>query len=110
MDYKFLGDIRDFGMVKHSLIARIASLMALAALAAPAFAQEADKPQGLLPVPDYSGGFLTRSYLTGDWGGGETRWQTKASKPTSSTTNIFKTSRRAVPAMIITGAARPTID
>ena len=26
-------------------------------------------PAGLLPVPDYSGNFLTRQFLTGDWGG-----------------------------------------
>jgi porin len=26
-------------------------------------------PAGLLPVPDYSGSFWTRPYLTGDWGG-----------------------------------------
>src|SRR6476646_5706396 len=26
-------------------------------------------PAGLLPVPDYSGDFWTRQFLTGDWGG-----------------------------------------
>jgi porin len=38
----------------------------------PAQAQEVAeeaKPQGLLPVPDYSGDLWTRSYLTGDWWG-----------------------------------------
>ena len=25
--------------------------------------------QGILPVPDYSGDFWSRSHLTGDWGG-----------------------------------------
>ena len=44
--------------------------MALAALAAPSFSQEADKPQGLLPIPDYSGDFASRGDLTGAWGGG----------------------------------------
>jgi len=28
--------------------------------------------RGLLPVPDYSGGFWSREYLTGDWGGART--------------------------------------
>src|SRR5438045_4207489 len=27
---------------------------------------------GLLPVPDYSGGFGSRKYLSGDWGGART--------------------------------------
>jgi hypothetical protein len=112
MDDRFLGGIRDFIMGRHSLIPRIASLMVLAALAAPSFAQEADKPQGILPVPDYSGDFSTRGYLTGDWGGGEPRWQTKASKSTPSTINIFKTSRMAVPTMKMNldRAAGATID
>src|SRR6185436_3699081 len=26
-------------------------------------------PTGLLPIPDYSADFWTRSFLTGDWGG-----------------------------------------
>jgi porin len=29
-------------------------------------------PQGLLPIPDYSGDLLHRQYLTGDWGGTRT--------------------------------------
>src|SRR5258705_13881433 len=29
----------------------------------------APTPTGLLPVPDYSADFWTRSFLTGDWGG-----------------------------------------
>src|SRR5689334_10648882 len=28
-----------------------------------------EAPQGMLPVPDYSGDLWTRSRLTGDWGG-----------------------------------------
>jgi len=32
----------------------------------------ATEPQGLLPVPDYSGDLWHRAYLTGDWGGGRT--------------------------------------
>src|SRR5689334_17322587 len=27
------------------------------------------EPAGLLPIPDYSGDFWNRSYLTGDWNG-----------------------------------------
>ena len=30
-------------------------------------------PEGLLPVPDYSGDFASRSYLTGDWNGTRSR-------------------------------------
>ncbi len=32
---------------------------------------------GLLPIPDYSGDLLTRSYLTGDWGGARTNLANK---------------------------------
>ena len=36
--------------------------------------QEAEAmPEGLLPVPDYSGDFASRSYLTGDWNGTRSR-------------------------------------
>src|SRR4029077_15955906 len=28
-----------------------------------------EKPAGLLPIPDYTGSFWARGYLTGDWGG-----------------------------------------
>ena len=31
--------------------------------------EAAKSPTGILPVPDYSGDFWTREYLTGDWGG-----------------------------------------
>jgi len=34
-------------------------------------------PAGILPVPDYSGGFWNRKYLTGDWGGKRTEWANK---------------------------------
>ena len=33
---------------------------------------EQQPPQGLLPIPDYSGDFWSRSYLSGDWGGART--------------------------------------
>lgn len=32
-------------------------------------AEQQSEPKGILPVPDYSGDFWQRSYLTGDWGG-----------------------------------------
>jgi porin len=32
-------------------------------------AQESDAPVGLLPVPDYSGDFSTRGFLSGNWAG-----------------------------------------
>src|SRR5262245_61133636 len=38
---------------------------------------KAEAPAGLLPVPDYSGGFWERSYLTGDWGGARTNLANK---------------------------------
>jgi hypothetical protein len=34
--------------------------------------QTASASAGILPVPDYSGDFWTREYLTGDWGGART--------------------------------------
>lgn len=56
-------------------------ILTACALQHPANAQDASKteahknvsqpeaPAGLLPVPDYTGDFWTRDYLTGDWGG-----------------------------------------
>ena len=52
----------------------------LLALALPCLAQDtggAGKDQGILPVPDYSGDFWSRSYLTGDWGGVRSDWAKK---------------------------------
>ncbi len=40
--------------------------------AAGAAAEAPAQPQGLLPVPDYSGDFWNRNRLTGDWGGTRT--------------------------------------
>jgi porin len=37
-------------------------------------AAQAQAPQGLLPLPDYSGDLADRSHLTGDWGGTRTEW------------------------------------
>lgn len=63
--------------------------MALLIVSAPAFAEKGavdqaiDEQQaaafekqneGILPVPDYSGDFWTRSNLTGDWGEMRTHW------------------------------------
>ena len=54
---------------------------ALLLMASQSAAEEADAgqesaaaaaPQGLLPVPDYTGDFSERSYLSGDWGGART--------------------------------------
>ena len=58
------------------------SCAALAIMAGTAFAQQADESKqdageaagaGILPIPDYSGDFASRSYLTGDWGGARTK-------------------------------------
>ena len=35
-------------------------------------AAAASAPEGLLPIPDYTGSFSERAYLTGDWGGART--------------------------------------
>ena len=43
--------------------------------APPVYAQEQAAPEaaeGILPLPDYTGDFLSRSHLTGDWGGTRT--------------------------------------
>jgi porin len=40
-------------------------------------ADQPSKPQGILPIPDYSGGLLQRSALTGDWGGARTKLANK---------------------------------
>jgi hypothetical protein len=34
-------------------------------------------PKGILPIPDYSGDFWSRSFLTGDWDGARTRLANK---------------------------------
>ena len=39
----------------------------------PAFLLAAEASEGLLPVPDYSGGWKTRPFLSGDWGGARRR-------------------------------------
>ena len=33
-----------------------------------------DAVEGMLPVPDYSGGWTTRPFLSGDWGGSRQDW------------------------------------
>src|SRR5262245_774885 len=59
-------------------IARIVAigLVSMCAIIESARAQDAAeapaKPQGLLPVPDYSGDLWHRAHLTGDWGGTRT--------------------------------------
>lgn len=35
---------------------------------------QSEEPAGILPVPDYSGDWLHRLYLTGDWGGTRQEW------------------------------------
>lgn len=60
------------------------TLLVLLGLCAPAFGQggarsskaeaSASKPKGILPVPDYSGDWKTRSKVTGDWGGVRQDW------------------------------------
>ena len=37
----------------------------------------AEKAEGLLPLPDYSGDWQTRKFLTGDWGGTRSKWASK---------------------------------
>lgn len=39
---------------------------------ADAASSDAEQPQGILPVPDYSGDLWSRPYLTGDWGSART--------------------------------------
>jgi porin len=41
-------------------------------LSAASLAMGEEPPQGLLPVPDYTGNIWNRSYLTSDWGGART--------------------------------------
>lgn len=41
---------------------------------------EAKDPQGLLPVPDYSGDVWSQSHLMGDWGGVRNDLPSKASR------------------------------
>ncbi|MGR8918039.1 MAG: carbohydrate porin [Gammaproteobacteria bacterium] len=47
----------------------------------PAYADEQaaapEQPAGILPIPAYDGGFSTRPYITGDWGGKRTEWANK---------------------------------
>ena len=44
-------------------------------------AEDAEGPEaaaeGLLPVPDYSGGWTKRPFLSGDWGGRRQDWANK---------------------------------
>src|SRR5262245_764825 len=40
-------------------------------------AAETETPEGLLPLPDYTGDFWTRSRLTGEWGGTRSEWARK---------------------------------
>ena len=37
----------------------------------------AEENAGMLPLPDYSGNWKTREFLTGDWGGTRSRWANK---------------------------------
>jgi porin len=74
----------DFKASKHCSIRPLASLILMVLMSGNALAQddtsatvasatppqESDAPVGILPVPDYSGDFSTRAFLTGDWGGG----------------------------------------
>jgi porin len=52
------------------------SPFSLAAFALATLAQTSDAPppEGIVPVPDYSGTTLERAFLTGDWGGVRERW------------------------------------
>jgi porin len=63
----------------------MASALAVLALglssAIPSLAEEqaaaGGETPGLVPVPDYQGGFSSRSHLSGDWGGNRTDWANK---------------------------------
>lgn len=58
-----------------AILAAALATVAAAQESAPATSAEpaaAPEPEGLLPVPDYTGGLATRSRLFGDWGGSRT--------------------------------------
>lgn len=48
--------------------------LGLLALATPALAQKAEEPEGILPLPDYSGDAGSRAFLSGGWNGKRTAW------------------------------------
>lgn len=47
-------------------------------------------PDGLIPLPDYTGDFWHRGYVTGDWGGTRTEWANKGIQFGINNTNIFQ--------------------
>lgn len=52
------------------------STLVVLSISAPAFGQE-DATEGILPVPNYSGDWKTRPFLSGDWDGLRTKWANK---------------------------------
>jgi porin len=55
----------------------VIGVLCIAGMASTMRGQEQTAPEGLLPVPDYSGDLWTRSHLTGDWWGHRTRLANK---------------------------------